>query len=260
MTDLRLLGRVVLGGLVVLVSCADQGGGSAGGAPGAAGAAAGAGSNGAGIAGSAGSATTGGAGGLAAAGGTGGAAGGSGEAGSLATGTAGARGGGVGGSSVGGSSVGGSSLGGAASETPPGYVPALVGVGYGGIRIVSRDGGATWANRAYTEKNGGDDQDLLRAVTYGKGLWLATGWKLVTSTDGVHWVDNGLISAGPIKDCNIVEGLAYDAGSFFAACTPWNSPGTVYRSSDGLTWTKLSTIGDTGGHLFLTYRGGKFIA
>jgi hypothetical protein len=135
-----------------------------------------------------------------------------------------------------------------------------VGVGYGGIRIVSRDSGATWTDRAYAEKNGGDDQELLRAVAYGKGLWIATGWKLVTSTDGVHWVDHGLISAGAIKDCNVVEGLAYNAGTFFAACTPWNSPGTVYRSSDGLTWTKLSTIGDTGGHLFLTYRGGKLVA
>ena len=43
-------------------------------------------------------------------------------------------------------------------------------------------------------------------------------------------------------------------------CTPWNSPSAVYRSSDGVAWTKYANIGDTGGHLYLTYRGGKFVA
>ena len=141
------------------------------------------------------------------------------------------------------------------AEVPAGYVPALIGVGYGGIRVVSRDGGATWGDRAYAETGGGDDVELLRAVVYGKGLWIATGWKLVTSTDGVHWTDHGKIAAGPIPACNIVEGLAYKDGAFFAACDS-----SVYRSGDGLTWTKYSSIGNTGGHLFLTYRGGKFVA
>ena len=143
---------------------------------------------------------------------------------------------------------------------PPGWVPALVGVGYGGIRIVSRDGGKTWGDRAYATTNGGDDEELLRAVAYGKGLWIATGWKLVTSNDGLHWVDHGLLKDGPISACSIVEGLAYKDGFFYAACTPWNSPSAVFRSSDGVAWTKYANIGDTGGHLFLTYRGGKFVA
>src|SRR5438034_72582 len=63
---------------------------------------------------------------------------------------------------------------------PAGWVPALIGVGYGGIRIVSRDGGKTWGERAYETTNGGDDAVLLRAVVYGKGIWVATGWKLWT--------------------------------------------------------------------------------
>ena len=161
---------------------------------------------------------------------------------------------------TGGSLGGGGGVGGAAAEAPRGYVPAIVGVGYGGIRIVSRDGGKTWGDRAYAKTNGGDDEDLLRAVVYGKGLWIATGWKLLTSSDGISWIDHGLIADGPIAACNIVEGLAYKDGYFFAACTPWNSPGAVFRSSDGLSWTKYANIGDTQGHLFLTYRGQKFVA
>ena len=222
-------------------------GGAAGGAQ--TGGAAGNTSSAGGLGGSGGSAA-GGVGGSAAAGGVGG--------GAAAGGAAGGAGGQSGRVGQGGNAGGpGSGTAGAAgsAEVPPGYVPALIGVGYGGIRIVSRDGGATWGDRAYAETAGGDDLELLRAVVYGKGLWIAMGWKLVTSTDGVHWTDRGKIAAGPIPACGIVEGLAYKDGTFFAACDS-----SVYRSGDGLSWTKYSSIGNTGGHLFLTYRGGKFVA
>jgi hypothetical protein len=139
-------------------------------------------------------------------------------------------------------------------------VPAIVAVGYGGIRVVSRDGGATWGDRAYFTRDGGDDEQLLRAVTYGKGMWIAGGWKLVTSNDGVHWTDQGLLASGPIPACNVIEGLAYKGGTFYLICTPWQMPTTVYRSTDGLKWTKHGTIGDSGGHPSLTYRGGKFVS
>jgi hypothetical protein len=142
-----------------------------------------------------------------------------------------------------------------ASGDPPGFVPALIGVGYGGIRIVSRDGGKTWGDRAYETTNGGDDDVLLRAVAYGKGIWVATGWKLWTSTDGVHWTDHGKLKDGPVKACAIIEGLAYKDGTFFGVCD-----GNVFRSSDGLTWTKVSNIGNTGSHVYLNYRGGKLVA
>jgi hypothetical protein len=143
-------------------------------------------------------------------------------------------------------------------EVPSGFVPALVGVGYGGIRIVSRDGGKTWGSRASFSTNGGDDEDLLRAVVYGKGRWLATGWKLVTSDDGKTWTDHGLIQRTKILPCNIVEGLAYTAGWFYAACS--GEPSRTYRSEDGLVWQEHGAIGDTAGHLYLAHRCGVFVA
>ncbi len=143
------------------------------------------------------------------------------------------------------------------SDGPPGYVKGIVGVGYGGIRIVSRDQGKTWGSRAAFAADGVDDENLLRAVVYGKGLWIATGWKLVTSPDGVHWTDHGLITKlpDPRPSCNIIEGLAFKEPTFYAACS-----GTLFRSDDGLKWTSVAAIGDTGGHLFLTYRAGQFVA
>jgi hypothetical protein len=146
----------------------------------------------------------------------------------------------------------------AGDGAPTGYVQAIVGVGYGGIRVMSRDGGRTWSDRASFAADGVDDTNLLRAVVYGKGLWIATGWKLVTSTDGVTWVDHGLITnlPEPRPSCNIIEGLAFKDRTFYAAC----SPGTLFRSDDGLHWTAGGSIGDTGGHVSLTYRGDRFVA
>ena len=113
--------------------------------------------------------------------------------------------------------------------------PALIGVGYGGLRIVSRDNGKTWGDRASDIADGKDDEYLLRAVVYGKGRWIATGWKLWTSDDGVNWTPHGMIKDGPkIRGCSIVEGLAYKDGYFYAAC-PVSSRGrsttTSLRSS-----------------------------
>ena len=58
-----------------------------------------------------------------------------------------------------------------------------------------------------------------------------------------------------MKSCAIIEGLAYKDGTFFGVCD-----GNVFRSTDGLTWTKISTIGNTGSHVYLNYRGGKLVA
>ncbi|MEO8212467.1 MAG: hypothetical protein ABI560_04715 [Myxococcales bacterium] len=193
---------------------------------------------------------------------------GGGAAGTGGGGTSGAEiggGGGGGAGATGGRGTGGAGGGGAgagSAEIPAGWVPALVGVGYGGIRIVSRDAGRTWGDRAYETANGGDDDVLLRAVIYGKGLWVATGWKLMTSTDAVRWTDHGKLAEGPIPACGIVEGLAYKDGTFYAACTQWDAPVAVFRSPDGLKWTKHADIGgkgDIGGHVFLTYRDAMFV-
>jgi len=45
----------------------------------------------------------------------------------------------------------------AQDREPAGYVKGVVGVGYGGIRIVSRDQGRTWSNRTAFAADGVDD-------------------------------------------------------------------------------------------------------
>jgi hypothetical protein len=249
--------------------------GGNGGALGGAGAAAGSGANAAAAGGSAGAGAHGAAGAGTAAGGAT-SAGGSGGHGAGAAGGAPSAGrggsaghatsnGGAAGTGAGGEAGGAESAAGAAADgdggdegIPSGYVKAVIGVGYGGIRIVSRDAGSHWGDRVSAAPGGGDDDDLLRAVVYGKGRWLASGWKLMSSDDGLHWTDHGKFHDGIITDEQIIEGLAYKDGYFYAAGD--GDPSRIYRSSDGLVWSHFGQIGDTVKHTGLTYRGGVFVS
>lgn len=151
----------------------------------------------------------------------------------------------------------------AGDAAPPGRVRGLVGVGYGGLRIASRDGGATWTSRASEQNGGGDDFALLRAVAYANGKWLATGWSQTTSLDGVTWTPLQRINqAGGAtwtgaSDCQLVEGMTSDGDAFYAAC---GSPLRIFRSTDASTWSAIGTIGDLGGHPALAHRDGTFYA
>jgi len=258
------------GGAGALAGQAGQGGASAGSGPaGTGGTSPGAGTAGASLGGSGGG-STGGKGGGGTGGGAGDGSGGSavggksgGSAGTGGTGGDGAvGGGGVGGSSgSGGTSgigAGGDDGGPIDEEIPEGYVKGIIGVGYGGIRILSRDGGESWGERVSLAPSGGDDDNLIRAVAYGKGRWIATGWNLWTSDDGLAWASHGKLRDGIIDDQVIVEGLAYANGFFYAAGD--GNPSRLYRSPDGLEWEYHAAIGNTVKHTGLAYRGGRFVS
>jgi hypothetical protein len=84
----------------------------------------------------------------------------------------------------------------------------------------------------------------------------------VTSTDGVTWTDHGLIRDDPDWPlCNIIEGLAWADGQWYAVCGDWYGQARIYRSSDTLTWAEHALVGapdDLGGHLFLSWHEGTF--
>ncbi len=132
------------------------------------------------------------------------------------------------------------------SEEPvvdvPEGVPGIIGVGYGGIRIVSRDNGLTWSDQShwkgpYSEGEDKDDTYLLRSVAYGNGVWVAAGWQLVTSTDGVNWSEpQSTRDVLGQNDCGITDGMAFGKGQFLAACGS-----SINRSTDGRAWKKPAT-------------------
>lgn len=169
-------------------------------------------------------------------------------------GSAGGSGGKAQGSSAGGtagqedSTSGAPTAGGATNEEVPG-VDGIIAVGYGGLRIVTRDFGETWENETHWSESGGDDHDLLRTIAYGNGVWVTGGWRLNTSEDGVHWVDHGdaedVITA---VNCPVTDGMAFGAGAFLVACGS-----NLARSEDGLSWERVGPTPSVGGHPYLVY-------
>lgn len=128
-------------------------------------------------------------------------------------------------------------------------VVGIIGVGYGGLRVVSRDLGQTWTNEVHWTESGGDDFELLRTIAYGNGRWVSGGWQMTTSEDGVNWTDRGasedVISA---VNCQITDGLAFGNGIFLAACGS-----SLASSTDGLEWTEVGDTPDVGGHPYLFF-------
>jgi hypothetical protein len=162
--------------------------------------------------------------------------------------SAGGNNGGAGGTNVGGMMVGMGGTAGAAvasGATPPN---TLMAVGYGGIRVVSTDGGLHWQKRAETRSNGGDDQDLLRAVAFGNGVWIAAGvFRIYTSTDTLAWTERSLPTC--------IESIAFGQGKFIAICG-----GSTSTSVNGISWTRGASIRELSGHTYITYAEGKFAA
>jgi len=128
-----------------------------------------------------------------------------------------------------------------------GWVPALVGVGGAGGRFRSINGGLSWPFEARLAPSGGDDENLLRAVAYGKGIWITGGWQYFTSTDAKTWTKRTHPCGGAV-----VEGLEVGSRRFIAACGD-----TTFSSTDGLAWTRGGRL-PSGGHPKVVYAAGMF--
>lgn len=202
--------------------------------------------------GSGGSANVSGSGGTAAVDGSdaGGADGAGGAGGTAGVGGAGGNSGASAAGGSGGSNAAATSSGGAGgTDSGSEGVLGIIAVGYGGLRIVTRDLGETWEDETHWSEDGGDDHDLLRTIAYGSGLWVSGGWRLTTSKDGVIWTDHG--DAEDVIDavnCPVTDGMAFGNGRFLVACGS-----TLAASSDGLSWERVGPTPDVGGHPHLVF-------
>lgn len=118
--------------------------------------------------------------------------------------------------------------------------PAIVAAGYGAIRVMSFDGGKTWKNRVVLNPNGGDDNNLIRAINYVEGVWVAAGWKIFLSQDGANWtevsdrtVPGGWYDCVTAKDGRIiVKVIRSDRGG--------QNGEAIYSDDRGKTWNKAT--------------------
>ncbi len=172
-------------------------------------------------------------------------------AGNSAAGTVG-NGGAVGtaGASAGGSAgeAGLAGSGGQGGSAQPSGKPTFVAVGYAGRRVRSLDLGATWTDEQMLG-GGGDDEFLLRAVGFGQGVFVALGWKILSSPDGKTWTEQ------PNPQHQWLGGVQFGGGSFLAT----GGYGYCASSVDGLTWKACKSIPNNEASRSLAFGAGKFV-
>ena len=117
--------------------------------------------------------------------------------------------------------------------TPPG-ARVVVGVGYGGMRVRSLDDGNTWQDYVQLGDAGGDDEDLLRGCTWGGGRFVAAGWRIFSSTDGVTWEEHD----NPTGQW--LGAVAHGNGMFLGV----GGGGFCARSPDGVAWESCTDVTD----------------
>jgi len=134
--------------------------------------------------------------------------------------------------------------------TPPvaGGKSVFVAVGYSGVRLRSNDGGKTWGNKVVSGGSG-DDGNLLRTVTFAKGLFVAAGWKIWTSPDAISWLER----TNPAKQW--LGGLEYGNNQFVAA----GGTGQSVYSPDGTQWTSGKGTGGEAARS-VAFGNGMFVA
>jgi hypothetical protein len=117
-------------------------------------------------------------------------------------------------------------------ETPARDAIAVA-VGYGTRRVRSEDG-LEWTDFVEVDPDGGDDENLLRGIGYGDGVFLAVGGAglgfSMRSFDGITWQDETHVFDAFASD------VAWLDGTFVAA----GGNGLRMRSLDGgVTWQDM---------------------
>jgi hypothetical protein len=200
-----------------------------------------------------------------------------------------------------GSSVGSSEGAGSEStgEPPPPRDAIAVAVGYGTRRVRSLDG-LTWTDFVEVDPNGGDDDNLLRGVGWGDGVFVAVGGGgngfSMRSLDGIVWQDEVHELDGFLSDVAYLDGVfvaaggnglrlrSLDAGVSWQDQTPYfaghyraiaagngiavaightygdTNVGLVATTSDGASWSAEQMIGAAHSGGCLAFGGGVFVA
>lgn len=136
-----------------------------------------------------------------------------------------------------------------AADAPPAKDDAgvFVAVGYGGRRVTTVDG-ITWQNDVEFAPNGGDDDNCLFSIAFGKEKFVAVGGgarvgRIMTTRDGKEWKE--------VKTYRFrVNPVLFGNGMFMAGTSK-----QLEVSGDGENWSTAGKIDTKGG---LYFRKGAF--
>jgi len=115
-----------------------------------------------------------------------------------------------------------------------------VGVGYGGRRLVSKDG-VSWEISAEWGVNGGVDSNNLMGIAYGKGVFVAVGgggWTRETQAGHILLSRDGRAWAEVKKTPNRINPVVFGNGRFIAG----GSDKVLLWSEDGESWAEGGRI------------------
>ena len=144
----------------------------------------------------------------------------------------------------------------AQAEPPPAEQGVYVAVGYGGRRLLSRDG-STWEITAEWAENGGDDNNNLMGLAFGKGKFVAVGGgggskdgkggRILVSSDGKTWKETKTMSFR-------VNPVLFGNARFVVG----GPDRKLYWSEDGETWQSGAQIDHPGREWAFWFRVGAF--
>ena len=174
-----------------------------------------------------------------------------------------------------------------------------VAVGYGTRRVRSDDG-IRWTDFQRVNPDGGDDDDLLRGIGYGDGVFMAVGGagsgSSMRSLDGVTWTDEIHDLPSFVSDAVWLDGMfvaaggnglrmrSLDQGASWQDITPYfaghyralaagnglvvavghtygdRNVGLVSTTTDGASWTPEQTGGAGWSGGSIAFGGGVFVA
>jgi hypothetical protein len=170
--------------------------------------------------------------------------------GTTSTGSGGTTTGSGGGNTSTGSSTGSTTTGGEDASVPKG-TPVFVAVGYTGRRVYSTDLGVNWTEVNDTFNGGsGDDTFALRAVGYGHGQFIAVGWKILTSPNGVTWTSR------QTPQTQWLGGIQMSSSGRLVATGGF---GYSAYSEDAINWMVGGTVGNNLASRSLSFGNGMFV-
>jgi len=112
-----------------------------------------------------------------------------------------------------------------------------------GTNVTASNDDITWNTRYYGNAK-------LSDVAYEKGIYVAVGDSIVTSSDGIIWT----IRNNPVQSNSYFYKIAYGNGIFVAV-----GGLNIITSSDGITWTKRAYNSNSDLYT-ITYGNGLFVA
>lgn len=135
--------------------------------------------------------------------------------------------------------------------TGPGVLIAFTSTGQS---MRSTDHGRTWVNTPL------QSSQVVSYAVFGNGVWVfvgpafhASAGKVCTSPDGISWTEQ--VGALTLPTNSYIHTLKFIDGAFYTAGTRTG----IYRSLDGVTWNKMSIIGQEDYTIEAIFEGPDFM-